>query len=230
MKWVTHMKNIGIWLVLVVSLAVFVIDHHVWAFSFSESEKQEAQREAEERAEKAEAIRYLKSIPCKAEIKKKKIAVIIGERHSDGGFVYDQGNYGLLFQEINKRLREIGLTTYTQDEIRAQIAQAEIKAFMSNDMDAAIAAASRLKAHFIIRGMIHSRTQINPVANVNEVFVDMGFTLLNARGLTISDVTAKGDAFSGSDTLSVALDLVRENADYVVAKLYHDYCLWRKNQ
>ena len=116
------------------------------------------------------------------------------------------------------------MNTYTQEEITQQIAQAEIEAAMQNDPDAAITAASRLGASFILRGLISSRSQRNPIINVHEVFVDMGFTLVTAEGRSVSDASASGDSYSGRDTLTAALRLVRQDADRVVAELYHDYC------
>ena len=52
----------------------------------------------------------------------------------------------------------------------------------------------------------------------------MGFTLVSSGGKTISSVAAKADSYSGTDTLGMALTLVNEQADEVVAQLYNDYC------
>ena len=223
----------------------------VSAFSFSEEEQKEAQEQASRSAGTSEQISRLMSIPCRDGLKKKKIAVVIGERHSgpqgtgrvtvvQSGRARGRQNVGatlsaqtgpgpsvdsgMLVNEINTRLRGIGLRTYSESEISAQVAHAEMEAFLNNDMDAAASAASRLGANFFLRGVIDSHTQINPVLGINEVFVTMAFTLVDASGRLISNVTAKGDAYSGQDTLSVALELIREQADLVVARLYHDYC------
>ena len=59
---------------------------------------------------------------------------------------------------------------------------------------------------------------------INEVAVHMGFTLVSAGGKTLSNVTAKADSYSGTDTLGMALELVNEQADEAVARLYNDYC------
>jgi hypothetical protein len=148
--------------------------------------------------------------------------VVRGYRGSGGE--EPQAAYGLLFNQINQRLRNVGLKTYSQSEIASQVAQAEMEAFLNNDMDAAAGAASRLSASFILKGVIATRTEINPVLNINEVFLTMAFTLVDASGRIVSDVTARGDAYSGQDTLAVALELVKEQADTVVARLYSDYC------
>ena len=73
-----------------------------------------------------------------------------------------QQNYGPHFQAINSRLRGLGLRTYTPEEIRQQIAQAEIDAYFRNDPDAALAAAKKLGASFVLRGLISSHAQPQP--------------------------------------------------------------------
>jgi hypothetical protein len=40
----------------------------------------------------------------------------------------------------------------------------------------------------------------------------------------LSEVSAHADSYSGSDTPAMALTLVREKADPLVAQLYNDYC------
>jgi hypothetical protein len=164
------------------------------------------------------------STPCRAELKGKKIMVIIGERQSNGMIAAQQQNYGPHFQAINGRLRSLGLATYTPEEIRKQIAQAEIDAYFRNDPDAALSAARRLGASFVLRGLISSSATMNPVMPVNQVSVAMGFTLSGANGRTISDVEATSSSYSGADVSRMALTLVNEQADEVVARLYGDYC------
>ena len=164
------------------------------------------------------------STPCRAELKGKKIMLIIGERQSNGMIAAQQQNYGPHFQAINGRLRSLGLATYTPEEIRKQIAQAEIDAYFRNDPDAALSAARRLGASFVLRGLISSSATMNPVIPVNQVAVNMGFTLSGANGRTISDVEATSSSYSGADVSRMALTLVNEQADEVVARLYGDYC------
>jgi hypothetical protein len=189
------------------------------AFKFSEEEEKS---KAEDQA-RGQRIGQLVSAPCKQQLKNQKIMLVIAERTSNG-FNTTQSRYGPHFQAINHRLRALGLKTYTQEEIRAQIAQAEIEAHFRNDPDAAIAASKKLGANFILRGLITTQTGINPVLKINEVAVHMGFTLVPSGGKTISSVAAKADSYSGTDTLGMALTLVNEQADEVVAQLYNDYC------
>ena len=149
--------------------------------------------------------------------------VVIGER-SSRGINAQQSSYSPHFNSINQRLRNLGLKTYTQQEITAQIAQAEIDAYFRNDPDAALNASKKMGADFILRGTISSRTAINPVLRIPEVYVNMGFTLSAADGRSISDVSASAESYSGTDTLGMALTLVNEQASAVVARLYSDYC------
>lgn len=175
-------------------------------------------------AARNDRIAYELSTPCRAEIKGKKIMVIIGEQRSDGYIFAQQQNFGPLFQAINVRLRAVGLRTFTPEEIRAQIAQAEIDAYFKNNPDLALSAAKRLGASFVLRGLISSQASMNPIIPVNQVAVSMNFTLSASNGQIVSDVGANGASFAGADIAQMALTLVNEQATEVVAKLYGDYC------
>jgi hypothetical protein len=60
--------------------------------------------------------------------------------------------------------------------------------------------------------------------NVNQVSVNMGFTLTASNGRMISDTEAHSSSYAGADVAQMALTLVNEKADEVVATLYADYC------
>jgi hypothetical protein len=150
--------------------------------------------------------------------------VVIGERQSNGVIAAQQQNYGRHFQAINSRLRALGLRTFTPEEIRRQVAQAEIDAYFRNDPDAALAASKRLGANFVLRGLISSQATRNPMMAVNQVSVNMGFTLTGSSGRVISNVDANSSSYAGADVQHMALTLVNEKADEVVAELYSDYC------
>jgi hypothetical protein len=164
------------------------------------------------------------STPCRADLKGKKIMVVIGQVQSNGVIMAQQQNYGREFQAINSRLRAMGLLTFTPEEIRRQIAQAEIDAYFKNDPDAALAASRRLGASFVLRGLITSQAGMNPMMAVNQVSINMGFTLTGGNGRVISNVDANSSSYSGADTQHMALTLINEKADEVVAQLYSDYC------
>ena len=194
------------------------------AFSFQESEDRERREEAFKAEERAAEIQRLLAVECDRKRKNSKIALLIGERVEEGGLLYEPQKYGPIFQEISGRLRALGLKTYTQEEIRSQIAAEEVRAFLNNDVEAAESAARRLSAPYLLRGMIKSRIRLNPVIKIDEVFVTMAFTLVTASGKTVSSVTAGGDSYSGADPMAVALDIVRREADLAVARIYSDFC------
>jgi hypothetical protein len=175
-------------------------------------------------AGRSDRIAYDLSTPCRAEIKGKKIMIIIGEERSNGYIFAQQQNFGPLFDAINVRLRAVGLRTFTPEEIRAQIAQAEIDAYFKNNPDAALSAARRLGASFVLRGLISSQASRNPIIPVNQVTVSMNFTLAASNGQIISSVGADGASFAGANLAEMALTLVNEQATEVVARLYGDYC------
>ena len=205
-----------------ISVLVALTATEVGAQGFKFSQPDTAAK-AEEDA-KADRIARDLSTPCRADLKGKKIMVVIGEVQAGGRISAQQQDYGRHFQAINTRLRSLGLTTYTQEEIRRQIAQVEIDAHMRNDPDAALSAAKRLGASFALRGLISSQATRNPMMAVNQVSVNMGFTLSGSNGRLISDVNANSSSYASADVSSMALTLVNEQAEEVVARLYADYC------
>ena len=202
------------------ALAFTAGDAVAQGFSFSQPDTS-AQREQHAREQR---VAELLSTPCRAELRNKKIMVVIGEVQSNGYVVAEQQNYGPHFQAINQRLRSLDLKTWTPEEIRRQVAQAEINAYFRNDPDAALAASKRLGANFVLRGLISSQATPNPMMAVNQVTVTMGFTLSEASGKVISNTEARGASYAGADVAGMALTLVNEEADGVVARLYSDYC------
>jgi hypothetical protein len=189
-------------------------------FKFGQPDDAERVEQEARRSRVAEQL----STPCRAEIRNRKIMVVIGERQSNGVVYAQQENYGQHFEAINARLRALGLRTYTPEEIRGQIAQAEIDAYFRNDPDAALSASRRLAASFVLRGLIASEATRNPVMAVNQVAVNMKFTLYGSDGRLISDTEASSSSYAGADVGRMALTLVNEKADEVVATLYADYC------
>ena len=59
---------------------------------------------------------------------------------------------------------------------------------------------------------------------VNQVSVTMDFALTASNGKQISTAQAQSASYAGSDVARMALTLVNEQADEVVARLYADYC------
>lgn len=189
------------------------------AFSFSEDEKQQKDAEAASRRKVAGQL----ATPCKQALKDKRIMVVVGQRTSRG-MDSDQGHYSPHFQAIDKRLKRLGLNSFSQEEMRARIAQAEIDAYLNNDMDAALNASKKMGSDFILRGVISSRTGYNPIVRLPEVYVSMSFTLTGSDGRPISEASGSAESYSGADTGGMALTLINEQAEGVVAKLYSEYC------
>jgi hypothetical protein len=192
-------------------------------FKFSQEDETDKAERLEQEARQSRIAEQL-STPCRASLKDKKIMVIIGARQSNGYIAAHQQNYGPHFQAINARLRALGLRTYTPEEIRRQIAQAEIDAYFRNDPDAMLNASKRLGASFVLRGLISSQASQNPMMAVNQVFVNMKFTLYGSDGRFISDTEASSGSYAGANIERMALTLVNEKADEVVPALYADYC------
>ena len=193
-------------------------------FSFSQDQEKSAREQAATEAARQQRIANNLSTPCRDAIRNKKIMLIIGEQQSNGYVLAQQQNYGPHFQVINARLRGLGLQTFTPEEIRKQIAQAEIDAYFKNDPDAALSASRRLGAAFVLRGLITSQATVNPVLRVNQVSVGMGFSLASSNGKHVADASAAAASYSGPDVRAMALTLLDEQADEVVSKLYSDYC------
>ena len=209
-------------LVTLVLLVQVTSEPALAAQGFKFSQEDESDR-VEQEARQSKIAEQL-STPCRATLKDKKIMVIIGVRQSNGYIAAQQQNYGPHFQSINARLRALGLKTYTPDEIRRQIAQAEIDAYLKNDPDAMLNASKRLGASFVLRGLISSEATPNLMMNVNQVTVNMKFTLYGSDGRLISDTEASSGSYAGANIEHMALTLVNEKADEVVPALYADYC------
>lgn len=193
-------------------------------FSFSEYEKNQASTEQEQSRKTEQETHHLLSTQCSSRLKNKHIALLIGERHSGLTPHAEQTNHGPIFDDINRRLRALGLKTFTREQINEQIADAERTAFLNNDMDAAVSAAERLKAEFLLQGLISVKSQRNPILNIEEVFLTLTLSLVDQQGRQLSSVSATADSYVANDALQTALQLVRDKADLMLAQLYNDYC------
>ena len=188
-------------------------------FSFSE----EGQKESSARQAGAARNRALLSEPCKARIKGQKIALVIAERHQGINNI-NASNQGELFELLNGKLRAVGLSTITQQEINARVARAEAEAILNNDPDAAIAASKKLGTAFILKGLISARSGANKMVRANEVAVTISLTLSDSAGRVISQVRASGQSWAGSDVIGAAMSVLEDEADSLVARLYSDFC------
>ncbi len=211
------------WVALTAALTTLasLIPPSAQAQGFKFSNEDNAEKEAE--AKRAAQVQSLLATPCRDKIKNQKIMVLIGEQR-DGQVSANQTKYSTHINAVNQRLQALGLKTFTEAQIRAQVAQAEIDAYFKNDPDAAISASKRLAAQYILRGVIGSSSFRNAIVNVNQVSINMNFTLTGSNGKMISQTSAKNESYAGTDVGGMALTLINESAEEVVAKLYSDYC------
>jgi len=205
---------------LLSTLLLLLVAANAQAFRFSE---EEAKAKAEADTGKVAAIEI--SPACRKRLGGERVLLLIAER-GNSGINAEQSRYSLHFDGIEKRLRSYGMRTFSQAEIKRQVAQAEIDAHFRNDPDAALAAARKLGATLTLRGMISSQRGINPTLGINEVAVNMGFSLL-AGSRSLADASAKADSYAGTDTVGMALKLIDEQADSVVNSLVAGYCAGR---
>src|SRR5438132_13706487 len=88
-------------------------------FKFSQPDPADEAEKAQQQAIDERIWEQL-GTPCRTQLKNKKIMVVIGERQSNGIITAQQQNYGSHFDAINRRLRALGLRTFTPEEIRRQ--------------------------------------------------------------------------------------------------------------
>jgi hypothetical protein len=195
------------------------------AFSFAEEEAKDKAAAAPRTGSGGPAV----SAACKERLQKERVMVLVAERGNQG-FNADQGRYGMHFQGIDRRLQKYGMRTLSQEEIRKQVAQAEIDAHFRNDPDAALQAAQKHGASLTLRGVISSRRAINPMIGINEVYINMGFTLVGPDGRYIAEASATSESYSGGDTVGMAATLINEQADGIVRRLLGGYCAEAKKK
>lgn len=211
-----------------------------WSFSFSEQEQQDAAEESPQQAWVS-----LNQLNCPKSLRSAKIATMIGEVHRSGGggrgsfygsFLpanapdwdsYSTTNrsvYGNLVDELNSGFQQLGLKTYTSAEINEHIARAEQEAVLNNNPDAAIAAADRLSASFVLKGVISTRSQLNRVINVDEVFVTINLLLVDRQGRQIASAQINETTFSDADVHNTIQNLVKRQSNAITYQLFKDYC------
>ena len=183
----------------------------------------DAQAESAEQAQRRAQVDAQLSTPCRDRIKNRRIVVLVGEERN-GAVAAPQGQFGRHVEAINGRLQNLGLRTYSAEQIRKQVAQEEVDAYFKNDPDRALSASKRLAAQYVLKGVIATQAFRNAAVNVNQVNVALDFTLTDAAGRPVSTARAANAGYAGADVSGMALQLIEERADEVVAQLYADYC------
>ena len=210
-----------------------------FSFSFAENEQQETAGEA------VGTNHALALLRCPKSLKTAKIATMIGEIHRDertgintlyGSFMASNSSdedirfgtrksiYGHLVDELNSGFRQLGLRTSTAAEINEQIARAEQEAVLNNDLDAAISAADRLSADFVLKGIISTRSQLNRVVNIDEIFVTINLSLLDKNGNLLSTAQISETTFSDADVLAAIHNLVKKQSGEITYQLFKNSC------
>ena len=225
-------------LTLLVLVTIFMLPRASLSFSFSDYEQKEAT------ADQSGQSVSLNTLHCPQSLKKGRIATMIGEIHRDnsghdglyGSFISPDSPdwdsrfgtkksvYGDLVDNLNQGFQQLGLKTYTTGEINAQVAREEQEAFLNNDLDAAVSAADRLSADFMVKGLISTRSQVNSVVQVDEVFVTINLALFDRSGRQISTAHASETTFSDADVLSTIQKLVKAQSTHIIYQLFSDYC------
>lgn len=215
-------------LFIYVTLFTLVPMHVAFSFSFSEYETKENGRNAQ-------PLDRLSDLHCPDSLTTSRIATMIGERHRDKRYVYrwygrkdllitEQSLYGRLIDKLNNGFKQLGLTTYTEEEINDQIAREEQEAFLNNDIEAAMSAAERLQADYMLKGVISTHRQTNKVVNVDEVFVVIDLSLYASDGTQLSSARVKEATFSDADISATVQDIVSKQASRITYELFAEHC------
>lgn len=191
-------------------------------FKFS-SPSPEEQADAQARAREQATVAAQLATPCREKIRHRKILVLVGESH-DGVTTTAQSGFGPQVEAINAKLQQLGLQTFSAEQIRRQVAQEEVDAYFRNEPDRALSASTRLAAQYVLKGVIATQAFRNQAVGVNQVGITMDFTLADAAGRPVSTVHASDSSYAGRDVAGMALTLIQERADAVVAQLYGDWC------
>ena len=159
---------------------------------------------------------------CEAKLAKSKIAIVF-EESLNGRRVGGQSRFAGAFPIVAQALAEVGLRVIPQADITAAIARAETEAYLNNDADAAIKAAGRLGARYVLHAVIQEGAARNALIRVNQVSTSMSFALQD-RGRVVATAHADGASFAGQDVSAAARDLVADHAGDVVTDLYGAFC------
>lgn len=221
-------SRLRIKLVLLCSAAIVA---GVWtgcasAFSFSEEEEKLNQEIAREQQKVDSEIRRNLDTECPVSLADQRVLLLVSESYFRESYPYSQifRQQTGLYTPINRALGKLGFRTYTEKQITAQIAEAELRAVANGDLDAATDAASKLAANYLLYARVDSRSGRNPVIGVKEVSVNVSLSLQSAKGEPVSHTAAHAESFSSEDARSTAVTLVREQADRMAARLYRDIC------
>ena len=211
------------WGAAVLVLALLLARGSAGAFSFSDEERKDHESQERARTRARAAASYQLDAKCKARLAERRTLIIVAE-HVGSGYRTHQEDYDPHFSVLSRDLGRLGVRVYSREEIKAQIAQAEVDAYFRNDPDAALGAAKKLGPDLVLRAAIGSRSSYNEFMGLPEVAVSIALSLMDGNGEILSTASASADSYSGSDTLGMALRLLNEQAPGALNKLYGDFC------
>jgi hypothetical protein len=160
-------------------------------------------------------------LECRKRVHNKKVLVLVDERYADEYHMV-QEDYGSLVGIISFQLQAFGLRTFTNTEQRQYLADLRARDyFTASDT---VSVPLPLDTDFILRGVIRSIVAENPILKINEVHMDIWMDLREPYGRILADATTPTSSYAGMNTLSMAMELVKEEADDLLAQLFEDYC------
>lgn len=221
MSYHTHIKNVRRRRSLILALAcsAFFLPSDGIALDLS---KQGQRERAETRVVPAGP-----AVPstCLNHLADQKIAILFTERLLDGRVEVRQQRYAGVFPIVAQAFHGLGLTVFTQEEINAKIAQEQIEAIgLRNDSRAAITAARRLGANFVLRTNIDSVQKRHARIDVEVVRTSLAFSLSGSNGAVYGTVHEAARSYSGADGMPIIRDLVNDNAGVSARRLLAQYC------
>ena len=226
-------------LILLLTIIFNIPAQNSYSFSFSKD------KEAETKNDPGTSADTLKNLRCPDAMKSGKIATMIGENHRDerpgyyrnytalvtvgdpnwdGRFGARKSVYGPLVDQFNQGFHQLGLKTFTTAEINNQIAIEEQEAFLNNDLDAAMTASERLQADYILKGIISTVAQTNKSVKVDELFITINLSLIDAKGNQISTAQISETTFSDADIMGTVHNMLEKHTNAIIYKLFAKIC------
>ncbi|HYG86795.1 MAG TPA: hypothetical protein VD978_11110 [Azospirillum sp.] len=161
---------------------------------------------------------------CRATLRGQTIAIIF-EEISNGQVRGNQGRYAASFALVAQALSNAGLHVTPQEDITKAIAAEETARYLDNDVDAAMSAATRLGAAYILRATVQTSAHQNAMIRVKEVSTSITFTMAPSGGPIVATASASGASYSGmNDAAGVARELIGEHIGSVVSTIYGRTC------
>ena len=107
-------------------------------------------------------------------------------------------------------------------------AGAPLRQAMVNKLNSiGVKVASSGNSDLVLRGVIETVGGVNRAIGINEIDMQVDFTLATAGGKTLSTVSSSGGAYADRNKRAAVNDVWDEQSEEVVGKLFQDYCAGR---